>query len=122
MIEALMDKKTWLFMLLAVLANVMNSITNQLQIIILSFGFTPLKTTLLGCINGLIQSIAIYSGVTIVSCIPNSRAWIAIIFYIPSILSVLLVNFLPWHNRVGLLFSVWLSGVYELLQGSGFGF
>ena len=120
MIEALTDKKTWLFALFAALDNVPNSITNQLQIIVSSFGFTPLQTTLLGCVNGVVQCIALYSGIAIASRIPNSRAWVAIICHIPSILGVFLVNFLPWHDRVGLLFSVWLSGMYALLRGSGF--
>ena len=118
MIEALTDKKTWLFALFAALANVPNSITNQLQIIISSLGFTILETTLLGCVNGAIQIIAIYPGVTIVSHFPNSRAWVAILAYIPNVLSVFLVNFLPWHDKVGLLFSVWLSGKHNLLRVS----
>jgi ACS family allantoate permease-like MFS transporter len=109
-----MDKKTWLFTLFGALGSVLNSITNQLQIIISSFGFTPLQTTLLGCVPGVIQIVSIYAGVTIVSRIPNSRAWVAIIFFVPHILSVFLVNFLPWHDKVGLLFSVWLSGMYDL--------
>jgi ACS family allantoate permease-like MFS transporter len=111
MIEALTDKKTWLFALFAALANVPNSITNQFQIIISSFGFTTLETTLLGCVNGVIQIVTIYPSVKVVSHIPNSRAWVAILSYIPNILSVFLVNFLPWHDRVGLLFSVWLSAI-----------
>lgn len=115
MVEALMDKKTWLFALFAATSNVPNSITNQLQIIISSFGFTTLDTTLLGCVNGVVQIITIYPGVTIVSHFPNSRAWVAILAYIPNILSVFLVNFLPWRDKVGLLFSVWLSGKHELL-------
>lgn len=115
MIEALTDKKTWLFALFAALDNVPNSITNQLQIIVSSFGFTPLQTTLLGCAPGVIEIVAIYTGVTIASRIPNSRAWVAIIYMVPNILSVFLVNFLPWHDKVGLLFSVWLSGTHHLL-------
>ncbi|KAF8268361.1 MFS general substrate transporter [Lactarius quietus] len=111
MIEALTDKKTWLFALFAALDNVPNSITNQLQIIVSSFGFTPLQTTLLGCVPGVIEIVAIYAGVTIASRIPNSRAWVAIICFVPNILSVFLVNFLPWHDKVGLLFSVWLAGI-----------
>ena len=115
MIEALMDKKTWLFALFAALANVPNSIANQLQIIISSFNFTTLQTTLLGSVNGVILIVAIYSGVTIASRIPNSRAWVSIIYYVPNILSVFLVNFLPWHDKVGLLFSVWISGTHDFL-------
>ncbi|KAF8259249.1 major facilitator superfamily domain-containing protein [Lactarius quietus] len=111
MIEALTDKKTWLFAIFIALANVPNSIINQYQIIVSSFGFTPLKTTLLGSVNGVVQVIGVYSGVTIASHTPSSRAWVAIISYIPSILGVFLVNFLPWHDRVGLLFSVWLSAI-----------
>jgi len=111
MIEALTDKKTWLFALFAALASVPNSITNQHQIIISSFGFTTLETTLLGCVNGVILIVAIYPSVTIVSHIPNSRAWVAILSYIPNILSVFLVNFLPWRDKVGLLISVWISAI-----------
>jgi ACS family allantoate permease-like MFS transporter len=110
MIEALTDKKTWLFALFAALANVPNSLTNQLQIIVSSFGFTPLQTTLLGCAPGVIEIVAIYTGVKIASRIPDSRAWVAIIYMVPMVLSVFLVNFLPWNDKVGLLFSVWLSG------------
>ncbi|KAN0129721.1 Major facilitator superfamily domain containing protein [Lactarius tabidus] len=109
MIEALTDKKTWLFALFAALDNIPNSLTNQLQIIVSSFGFTPLRTTLLGCVPGVIEIVAIYTGVTIASRIPDSRAWVAIVFMVPNILGVFLVNFLPWHDKVGLLFSVWLS-------------
>jgi ACS family allantoate permease-like MFS transporter len=109
MIEALTDKKTWLFALFAALANVPNSLTNQLQIIVSSFGFTPLQTTLLGCAPGVIEIVAIYTGVKIASRIPDSRAWVAIIYMVPMVLSVFLVNFLPWNDKVGLLFSVWLS-------------
>ncbi|KAN0129723.1 major facilitator superfamily [Lactarius tabidus] len=111
MIEALTDKKTWLFALFAALDNVPNSIVNQLQIIISSFGFTTFQTTLLGCVTGVIQILTIYSGVTIASRIPDSRAWVAIIYFVPNILSVFLANFLPWHDKVGLLFSVWISGI-----------
>jgi hypothetical protein len=110
MIEALMDPKTWLFALFAVLTNVPNSITNQLQIIVLSFGFTTFQTTLLGCATGVVEIVTILTGVTIASRIQNSRAWVGIIYFVPNLLGVFLVNFLPWHDKVGLLFSVWLTG------------
>lgn len=44
--------KTWAFFLFAALDNVPNSLTNQNSIIIKSFGFTSLQTTLLGCVGG----------------------------------------------------------------------
>jgi hypothetical protein len=118
MIEALTDKKTWLFALFTALASVPNSINNQHQIIVSSLGFTTLQTTLLGCVSGVVQIVTIFPGVTIVSHIPNSRAWVAILSYIPNILSGFLVNFLPWRDKVGLLFSVWISGKHDLLRMS----
>jgi MFS transporter, ACS family, allantoate permease len=116
MIEALMDPKTWLFALYAVFNNIPNSIVNQLQIIFVSFGFNPLQTTLLGCVGGVVEIVAIFTGVTIASRIPNSIAWVGILFFIPSLLGLFLVNFLPWHDKVGLLFSVWMQGTHDVLQ------
>ena len=113
MIEALTDKKTWLFALFSALNNIPNSLTNQLQIIVLSFGFTPFQTTLLGCVSGVVEIVTIYTGVKIASRIPNSRAWVGIVYFIPNLLGVFLVNFLPWHDKVGLLFSVWITGTHE---------
>lgn len=114
MIEALLDPKTWLFALFSALNNVPNSLTNQRQIIVASFGFTTLQTTLLGCVDGVVEIVTIWTGVTIVSQIPNSRAYVAALYTVPNLLGVFLINFLPWHNKVGLLFGQWLTG--ETLQ------
>jgi len=111
MIEALTDPKTWLFALFAALDNVPNSLTNQRQIIVASFGFTPLQTTLLGCVDGIIEIVTIWTGVTLAARIPNSRAYVGFIYFIPNVLGVFLINLLPWSNKVGLLFAQWLSGV-----------
>ncbi|KAJ7871731.1 MFS general substrate transporter [Mycena leptocephala] len=102
MMEAIMDPKTWLFALFTALGN--------RQIIVSSFGFTALQTTLLGCVDGVIEIVTIWTGVTIAAKL-NSRAWVAFIYFIPNILATILVNVLPWSNKVGLLFSVWLAGV-----------
>ncbi|TFK34336.1 MFS general substrate transporter [Crucibulum laeve] len=111
MFEALMDPKTWLFALFAAFSNVPNSLTNQRQIIVSSFGFTNLQTTLLGCVDGVIEIITIYTGVNLASRLPNSIAYVSVIYFIPNILGVFLINFLPWSNKVGLLFGQWLTGV-----------
>jgi ACS family allantoate permease-like MFS transporter len=115
MFEALVDSKTWLFALFAVLCDIPNSLTNQLQIIVVSFGFTTFQTTLLGCVGGVIGIIAIFTGVTISSRIPDSLAWVGIVYFVPNLLGVFLVNLLPWHDKVGLLFSVWMEGTYDAL-------
>jgi len=117
MIEALTDPKTWLFALFSALDNIPSSVVNQLQIIVVSFGFNALQTTLLGCASGAILMMAILSGVTIASRIPNSTAWVAIAYFVPNILGVFLVNLLPWHDKVGLLLSVWIACTHD---GSSF--
>ena len=115
MIEALKDPETWLFALFAALNSVPNSLTNQLQIIVVSIGFTTLQTTLLGCVGGVIGIVAIYTGVNITSRIPDSIAWVGIAYFVPSLLGLFLVNLLPWHDKVGLLFSVWIQGAHDIL-------
>jgi MFS transporter, ACS family, allantoate permease len=117
MIEAFTDPKTWLFALFAAFNTVPGTVVNQFQLIIVSFGFNPLQTTLLGCVSGVIMMVSIFIGVTIASRIPNSIALVGIAFYIPTLLGVLLVNFLPWHDKVGLLFSVWITGRHAVLRG-----
>jgi len=119
MIEALTDPKTWLFASFAALDNVPNSLSNQIQIIVLSFGFTTLQTTLLGCVGGLIQIVAIYTGVTIASRVPNSRAWVGITYFVPNLLGISLVNLLPWHDKVGLLFALWITSTHDVLLRRG---
>jgi hypothetical protein len=87
----------------------MVQLSNQRQIIVSSFGFSFLQTTLLGCVDGVVEIVTIYTGVTIAAKL-DSRAWVAFIYFIPNILGTILVNVLPWSNKVGLLFSVWLTG------------
>ncbi|KAF5365557.1 hypothetical protein D9757_010906 [Collybiopsis confluens] len=109
--ELLGESKTWLFFIFSIIDNIPNSLTNQGTIIINSFGFTPLQVTLLGCVPGVIEIAAIWSGVEISARIPNSRAYVGSIYFLPSLIGVFLVNFLPWTNQVGLLISVWLCTV-----------
>ncbi|KAJ7860099.1 MFS general substrate transporter [Mycena olivaceomarginata] len=111
MIEALADPKTWLFALFSALANITNSLVNQRQLIVASFGFTPLQTTLLGCVDGVVEIVSIATGVILAARIPNSRAYVGCVYLLPSILAVFLINLLPWSNKIGLLFSVWLTGI-----------
>jgi hypothetical protein len=74
---------------------------------------------LLGCVDGVIEIVTIWTGVTI-SARLNSRAWVAFFYFIPNVLGTILVNVLPWSDKVGLLFSVWVgggsSGHYQFLS------
>jgi hypothetical protein len=99
MIEALTDPKTWLFALFSALDNVPNSLTNQQQLIIASFGFTDLQTTLLGCVPGVVEILTIYTGVNIAARLKNSRGFVGAIYFIPSWVGILLVNLLPWSDK-----------------------
>lgn len=64
-IEALKDPKTWLFALFAAFAEIPNSLTNQRSIIVTSFGWAPLQATLFGCIDGVIEIVAIFIAVQV---------------------------------------------------------
>ena len=119
MIEVLIYPKMYLFVLFSALDNVLNSLTNQRQIIVSSFGFTTLQTTLLGCVDGVVKIMTMFTGVTLAACILNSlsHAYVPVgfIYFIPNVLGVFLINFLPWTNKVGLLFAQWLSSLLHLL-------
>lgn len=111
MIEALTDPKTWLFALFSALDNVPNSLTNQQTLILASFGFSALQTTLLSCVPGVIEILTIFTGVRLAARRPNSRAYVGAMYFVPSWLGILLVNLLPWSNQTGLLISQYLTGV-----------
>jgi len=111
MIEALLDPKTWMFALFSALDNVPNSLTNQQALIVASFGFTNLQTTLLNTVSGFVEIITIWTGVNIAARYPNSRAYVGFIYFVPNVVGVIIVNTLPWSDSVGLLFGVYLTGV-----------
>ncbi|EPQ50480.1 MFS general substrate transporter [Gloeophyllum trabeum ATCC 11539] len=111
MMEALTDPKTWLFALFSALDNVPNSLTNQRQIIVASFGFTTFQTTLLGCVDGAVEIATIWTGVTIAARVRNGRGYTGAAYFLPSLLGVILISTLPWSDKIGLLFAQWLSGI-----------
>jgi len=109
--EAIYDPKTWLFAFFSAMDNIPNSLTNQRTIIVSEFGFTNLQTTLLGCVDGFIEIATIFTGVHLAARWKDMRAYVSVIYFLPNWLGVLLLNFLPFENKVGLLFSQWLTGV-----------
>ncbi|RPD66615.1 MFS general substrate transporter [Lentinus tigrinus ALCF2SS1-7] len=108
-VECLRDPKTWLFFFFAAISNVTNSLSNQRQIIVAGFGFTPIQTTLLGCVDGAVEIIVIFCTVTSATYWKNGRAYSGFLAYCVAILGSILVNALPSDDRVGLLFSYWIS-------------
>ncbi|KZT68578.1 MFS general substrate transporter [Daedalea quercina L-15889] len=109
--EALCDPKTWLFFLFSALDNVPNSLTNQTQIIMDSFGFTNLQTTLFSLLSGAIELLTISSGVNLATRLSNARAYVGVCWYLPTLLGILLVNLLPWSDKAGLLCGQELTNI-----------
>lgn len=107
-IEALQDPKTWLFFFHSWSQEMANGLTNQYSLIIKSFGFTTLQTTLLGCLNGVTAGISLGAAAIILAKTKNCRAWISAAAYIPPIISSILLLTLPWNNRVGLLVAIYI--------------
>lgn len=112
--------------------NIVNSLVNQRQLIINQFGFSPIKTTLLGCVDGVVESthlsaclipllihclvVTIWFGVVLASHKKVGRGYAGVIMYAPAILGAILVNTLPFNNKVGLLFSYWLTSMFFFLR------
>ncbi|KAF7793127.1 hypothetical protein EIP86_004236 [Pleurotus ostreatoroseus] len=109
LIECLKDPKTWLFFFISAISNVTNSLSNQRQIIVSEFGFSTGNTTLLGTVDGAVEIIVIFCTVTSATYWKNGRAYSAFLAYCVAILGSILVNALPSHDRVGLLFSYWIA-------------
>jgi hypothetical protein len=108
-IEAFTDPKVWVMATFAAIGNVVNSLTNQRQIIINQFGFTPIQTTLLGCVDGVVEILTIWLGITMASQRAIGRGYAAALMFVPALLGSILVSKLPSHDKVGLLFSYWIS-------------
>ncbi|KAF2159170.1 hypothetical protein M409DRAFT_71184 [Zasmidium cellare ATCC 36951] len=107
-VEALKDWKTWLFFLHAWSQEMANGLTNQYSLIIKSFGFTTLQTTLLGCVNGVTAFVSLAAAAIILAKTRNCRAWLSVAAYIPPIISCILLLSLPWSNRWGLIAAIWI--------------
>ncbi|ELU37196.1 membrane transporter [Rhizoctonia solani AG-1 IA] len=111
--EALHDPKTWSFASFSLFNNIPTSIGIQRSLIVESLGFTRLQTTLLGTLDGIIESmfITIYTGVKLVEYFGCSRAYVGSAYMLSDVLSAILVTTLPWSNKVGLLISIYLTDI-----------
>ncbi|KAJ7907544.1 major facilitator superfamily domain-containing protein [Mycena leptocephala] len=110
MIEALKDPKTWLFASYALFTQIPNSLSNQKPLIVNSFGFTVLQTTLLTCVDGVISIATVGIGVNVAAW-TGQRAITAFAWKSTDVLGAILVQTLPWGNKIGLLFSLWVAGL-----------
>ncbi|KAG1826874.1 MFS general substrate transporter [Suillus subaureus] len=104
-LETIKDPKTWLMAFFAGSAY----LTNQRQLIVAQFGFNGIQTTLLGCVDGVVEILTIWLGVVLASEPSIGRSYAGVLMYIPAILGSILVSTLPFSNKIGLLFSYWIS-------------
>jgi hypothetical protein len=82
---------------------------NQKPLIVNSFGFTVLQTTLLTCVDGVISIATVGIGVNVAAW-TEQRAITAFAWKSTDVLGAILVQTLPWGNKIGLLFSLWVAG------------
>ncbi|KAH0583569.1 hypothetical protein H2248_009192 [Termitomyces sp. 'cryptogamus'] len=106
-LEALCDPKTWLLAIFVASANLFNAVTNQRQIIVNQFGFSLGQTTLLGTVDGAVEVLVIFGMVRLIRYVGHCYA--AILSFVPAVLGGILLITLPSQNKVGLLFSYWIS-------------
>lgn len=107
-VEAVRDPKTWLFFLHAWSQEMANGLTNQYSLIIKSFGFSTLETTLLGCINGLTALVSLGAAAVILSKTTGARAWLSAASYVLPVVSCIMLIALPWSNKAGLLVAIYI--------------
>ncbi|KJA18418.1 hypothetical protein HYPSUDRAFT_218219 [Hypholoma sublateritium FD-334 SS-4] len=108
-LEALRDPKIWVIVIFASFANIANSITNQRQLIVNQFGFGPFATTLLGCVDGVAEILIVWLGVTLAGQRAIGRGYACVLMFTPGLLGSILVNTLQSNNKIGLIFSYWVS-------------
>ncbi|KAI0043430.1 membrane transporter [Auriscalpium vulgare] len=107
-IEVLRDPKTWLFFASVGAISMTNSLTNQRQLIVKQFGFTPIQSTLIGCVDGVVTITVLCAGAAL-SSLRFGRSGAALATVLPGITGCALVILLPDSDRVGLLFSYWTA-------------
>lgn len=103
------------------------------------FGFSTIQTTLLGCVDGVIESmpcicisysdlvdisclllpvVTIFTAVKATSLLRDSRGYVGALWAVPAIVGGILVITLPFSHKVGLLFSYWTARKFALIYGS----
>ncbi|KAI5475237.1 hypothetical protein MNV49_001717 [Pseudohyphozyma bogoriensis] len=104
--EALRDPKCWLFALHIFLQEIPNNLGNQENLIIVGWGFSNLDTLLLGMIGTAVGCFAQVTSAWQQRRWKNRTALIIVMWYVPALVTGILLVALPWSNKVGLLASL----------------
>ncbi|KAG8853265.1 hypothetical protein FRB96_008349 [Tulasnella sp. 330] len=115
LIEAALDVKTWLFLLLGFVGNIPNGgISNFSTLIIKGLGFDTLNTALLAIPQGALVIFWIGTGALLNHRLPkNSRTLVCMIFMIPTIAGTLGFLLAPEHANIGRLICFYMTGSYQ---------
>ncbi|PYH47371.1 MFS allantoate transporter [Aspergillus saccharolyticus JOP 1030-1] len=114
-LEALLDWKAWVFLLLGLSGNIPNGgISNFGTLIISGFGFSTLVTTLMQIPYGVFIASMILLSVYINDRLPpNHRCVVTVLFLLPNVAGAFGLCFLAEDNRVGRLICYYLTGSYN---------
>lgn len=80
----------------------------QYPLILKDFGFTKLQSTVLNVPSGFSQICGITLGCFLLRKFPNSRAYLAMIFFLPSLIAAILLMTL--NNKIGKLCAFYFYG------------
>ncbi|KAH7196506.1 major facilitator superfamily domain-containing protein [Fusarium flagelliforme] len=111
--EAMMDPKTWLLFLFALMSNSPNGGLSAFQgLIIKGAGFSTLTTTLYQMPSGAVQMVACVVACWGASTIKNSRIPIMLLALVPFLAGVLGLHFIPHSDAYARLACLWISFSY----------
>lgn len=118
-IEAILDPKTYMFFIFAMVGSVPNGgISNFGTLIIKGFGFSTLGTTLMQIPYGMIVAISVLICVFSNDYLStrlgkNTRCYMILVFLLPNFAGTFGLRYLDQHNHVGRLICYYLTGPYN---------
>lgn len=100
-VEALLDPKTWIFVLFGIASQVVNgAVSNFGTLIVQGFGYSTLSTTLLQIPYGFIILASILSAMYLQRWLPGQqRCFVAGLYVLPALAGVVGIYLLPKHHH-----------------------
>lgn len=79
------------------------------SIVINGFGYSPLRTVIIGLPGPAIQIVTIWLAVVACWAFPNRRGFVQTAFIMPPLVGVIMLQRLPYSNKWGLVAGYWLA-------------
>lgn len=107
--EALLDIKTWLYLLVGALVYLCNgAVTAFGTLIIKSLGYSGLQSVALTIPGGAVTCVTIYIFTALADRFRDSRTWLFPISCIPVVVGAIVIWTAPWHPTAGPLIGYYL--------------